>query len=77
MQVYPYTIIGSHTYGTSHKTPYTHNTHVPLIWYQQGTIQKKQIHKKVLTVQIAPTLAHILGIPQPSAATSDILPGIL
>ncbi|HEV2916501.1 MAG TPA: alkaline phosphatase family protein [Candidatus Babeliales bacterium] len=77
MQVYPYTIITSHPYGTSHKTPYTYNTHVPLIVYQKGTIQKKQIHTKVLTLQLAPTLAQLLHIPQPSCAMEEVLPGIL
>jgi arylsulfatase A-like enzyme len=76
MQVYPYTIIGSHTYGTSHKTPYTHNTNVPLIMYQKNKIEKKQINTKVLTLQLVPTLAHLLQVTQPSAAMTDVLPGI-
>lgn len=77
VQVYPYTIITSHPYGTSHKTPHTYNTHVPLILYQKGIIEKKQVHDKVFTLQLAPTLAEILQIPQPSAAYQEILPGIL
>jgi predicted AlkP superfamily pyrophosphatase or phosphodiesterase len=77
MQVYPYTIISAHTYGTSHKTPYTHNTHVPLVLYQKNKIQNKKVNTKVLTLQLAPTLAQILGTSQPSAAMSDVLPQVL
>jgi predicted AlkP superfamily pyrophosphatase or phosphodiesterase len=77
MQVYPYTIISAHKYGTSHKTPYTHNTNVPLILYQKNSIQKMKTATKVTTLQLAPTLAQILHTSQPSAAMSDVLPGII
>lgn len=78
MQTFPFTIITNHKQGTSHKTPYNHNTHVPLILYQKGSIMNdKPITKRVSTLQLANTLAYLLGVPQPSASKQKILPTIV
>jgi len=47
--------------GTSHGTPYTYDTHVPLIFY--GNKKKPRINNNAVnTVDIAPTILYILGI---------------
>jgi predicted AlkP superfamily pyrophosphatase or phosphodiesterase len=77
LQPLPYSIFDDNLKGTNHATPYEPNTHVPLIIYQKGSFEHKSIHTKVWSAQIANTLAHILGVPKPSASTFDILPGII
>ena len=60
------------TAGTSHGTPYTYDTHVPLAFYglpfQAGTY-----HTHAEPVDLAVTLASLLGINAPSAAIGRVL----
>ena len=76
IQPFPYVYISTKTIGTNHQTPYNPDTHIPLILYQSGNHQRKIIDDRVYNTQLAPTLAHILGTPRPSACTADILPGV-
>lgn len=73
----PYCLLTNYPKGTSHSSPYEYDTHVPLIIYQAGSIQKKVIADKVWIPQLPVTIAHILGIGKPSAATYPTLPGIV
>jgi predicted AlkP superfamily pyrophosphatase or phosphodiesterase len=73
----PYCLLTNYPQGTSHSSPYSYDTHVPLILYQAGRIQKKIIHEKVWVPQLPVTIARILGINRPSAATYAALPGIV
>ena len=75
--VQPYTLVTDTPTGTDHQTPYEYDTHVPLIIYKKGSLEKKTITQPVYIQQLAGTLAHILHINRPAAATFDILPGIL
>ncbi len=76
VQVYPYVIVTRYNYGDSHKTPYECDTHVPLIIYYPGHFERKLITQRVLTLQLANTLAHILRIPHPQGSTFEVLPGL-
>jgi predicted AlkP superfamily pyrophosphatase or phosphodiesterase len=76
-QTHPYVLITCHKYGTSHASPYEYDTHVPLMLYQKGRYEHKQVNEKVWMQQVAGSLAHILNIPRPSASCSfTLLPGI-
>lgn len=75
-QTYPYTIFTTYPNGTHHTTPYTYDTHVPLVIYQKGRFGGKTISTKVWTTQLANTLAQILHVPQPSASEFPLLPGL-
>ena len=48
-------------YGVNHGTPYDYDSHVPIIFYGSG-IKTGKNNKRISTVDIAPTLAEILGI---------------
>ncbi len=72
----PYCVLTNYKTGTSHRTPYEYDTHVPLILYQQGEIENKIIPEKVYIYQLASTLAHILNISRPSASNYVLLPGV-
>src|SRR6266851_1187212 len=62
--------------GTDHATPYTYDTHVPLAFYglpfQPGTYRS---HAE--PVDLAPTLASLLGINAPSHSIGRVLTEIL
>ena len=62
--------------GTDHATPYTYDTHVPLAFYglpfQPGTYRT---HAE--PVDLAPTLASLLGINAPSHSVGRVLTEIL
>jgi len=51
--------------GTSHGTPYYYDRHVPIVFYGAG-IRPGVSAQRARTVDIAPTLAHLAGIPWPS-----------
>ncbi len=72
----PYSILTKHEAGTSHRSPYDYDTHVPLIIYQDKVLEPKKISCPVWIPQVPVTLAKILGVPRPSASTFDLLPGI-
>lgn len=74
--VNPYTLIDTHPGGTSHITEYAYDTQVPLIFYQKGRFAHKRITKNVYIPQICVTLATLLDVPRPSAATAQVLPGL-
>ncbi|HXW86315.1 MAG TPA: alkaline phosphatase family protein [Candidatus Bathyarchaeia archaeon] len=76
VQVYPYVIVTRYKVGDSHKTPYECDTHVPLIVYYPGHFERKLITQRVITLQLANTLAHILRIPHPQGSTCEVLPGL-
>ena len=50
--------------GTTHGTPYEYDSHVPMVVMFPG-ISPKVVSERVNTVDFAPTLASLLGIPTP------------
>jgi predicted AlkP superfamily pyrophosphatase or phosphodiesterase len=59
--------------GTSHGTPFSYDTHVPLIFFGPG-IRPGRHDENVRTADIAPTLAALLGVNTPSGSVGRILP---
>lgn len=62
--------------GTTHGSPYTYDTHVPLIFYGWKITPGKSYNKKAIT-QIAPTLALKLKITLPNGTEAEVLEEIL
>ncbi len=69
----PYCEIIKHQKGTTHRSPYDYDTHVPLIFYQEGVTTGKKIREKVYMTQVASTLAKVLKVSSPSAASNEVL----
>ena len=65
-----------HGTGTSHGTPYSYDTHVPLIFYGWH-IPKGETHDRKVITQIAPTLAQKIKIPFPNGTESEVLLEVL
>jgi len=58
--------------GTTHGTPWTYDTRVPLIFFGAG-IRPGKTAETVSVVDIAPTCSILLGIPFPNAAVGKAL----
>lgn len=58
--------------GTTHFSPYSYDTRVPLLWYGSG-IEKGSSARKVGIEDIAPTLGVLLGTTFPNGTTGEPL----
>jgi predicted AlkP superfamily pyrophosphatase or phosphodiesterase len=59
-----------------HGSPWRYDTHVPLIFAGPG-IPARRVHRHVSTVDVAPTLAALLGMSPPSSAAGATLVEVL
>jgi predicted AlkP superfamily pyrophosphatase or phosphodiesterase len=58
--------------GTTHGTGYAYDTHIPLLWYGWG-IPKGSSPRYMSITDIAPTLAALLGIQEPSGSSGKVI----
>jgi predicted AlkP superfamily pyrophosphatase or phosphodiesterase len=66
LRLVEYTLIDDDQYGTTHGSPYDYDTHVPLVFAGLGVAHGIAITTPVRSVDIAPTLAALLGITPPN-----------
>ncbi len=67
VQLEPYFILNfraNGTAGTDHGTPYSYDSHVPLLWYGKG-VPIGRFSRPASVVDIAPTLCAMLGVTPP------------
>lgn len=64
---------GTYDTGTTHFTPYTYDTHVPVIFHAPGLIKGGTRYNKIFVNDVAPTLAALLGIEAPSGSSGRVL----
>jgi predicted AlkP superfamily pyrophosphatase or phosphodiesterase len=76
IQTFPHVVITKYPNGSSHKTPYEYDTHVPLMLYQKDQLEEQKIQEKVFYLQLANTLAEILDVQKVPASGLNALPGI-
>ena len=70
-----YTMMPNWTYyrkGSTHGRRFNHDTHVPLILYGNG-IKKGSTNRETDVIDIAPTVAAVLGINSPNASTGRVI----
>ena len=67
-----YWFIGESSTGTNHGTVFNYDTHVPVVFMGPG-IRAGMYNRKVAVNDIAPTLAAILEIEQPSGSIGTVL----
>jgi len=63
------------TVAGSHGSPWSYDSHVPVIWMGPG-IERGKIVRRVETVDVAPTISAYLGIRLPSGTRGTPLPEI-
>jgi predicted AlkP superfamily pyrophosphatase or phosphodiesterase len=73
----PYWLFGSGTTGTSHGSPYAYDTNVPLLLAGPKWIKPGNYGQYAETVDIAPTLAHLLRVRPPAGAEGRVLTELL
>ncbi len=73
---HPHKMVSSYPTGTSHTTPYRHDTHVPLIIYQRLKFRPQQVFEPTSALNLAATQSFLMGITPPSCAEKDFLPGL-
>jgi hypothetical protein len=61
--------------GTTHGTPFSYDTHVPVIFIGRG-IRAGRYDENIRVADIAPTLAALLGVNTPSGSVGRVLPVI-
>ena len=59
-----------------HGSPWRYDTHVPVVFVGPG-VAARRVHRPVSTVDVAPTLAAILGMSPPSSAEGSPLSEVL
>ncbi len=64
-----------HSKGTTHGSYGTYDTHVPLLWYG-WSVTNGESAERVSITDIAPTLANMLDIMEPSGSIGKIIPVI-
>jgi arylsulfatase A-like enzyme len=69
----PYWYVGSGNSGTTHGSPYTYDTNVPLVIMGKRWIKPGAYGEYAEVVDIAPTLAHLLHVRPPAAAEGRVL----
>jgi predicted AlkP superfamily pyrophosphatase or phosphodiesterase len=72
----PYYVVIVNKTGTSHGTPFSYDTHVPVIFMGAG-IRPGRYQASIAVNDIAPTLAAILEIETPSGSVGRVLSEIL
>jgi predicted AlkP superfamily pyrophosphatase or phosphodiesterase len=70
-QTKPYYFSGRRA-GSNHGSPYSYDTHVPLLWYGVG-VKPGTYVERVGVDNLAPTLSRILGVPSPATSQAEIL----
>ena len=73
--VKPYCFIWSQKTGTTHGSPHSYDTHVPLIVYGPGIIAGRR-GDAVTPQMLAKTFARALGIPAPAQAEAPVPEGV-
>ncbi len=70
----PWWMFGSGSSGSTHGSPHAPDTQVPILLYGPRWIRPGRIDTPVGVVDIAPTLARLLGINAPAASEGKLLP---
>jgi predicted AlkP superfamily pyrophosphatase or phosphodiesterase len=67
-------MFSSYATGTTHGSPHDYDTHVPILFYGPKWVKPGRVDARVEVVDIAPTLARMLGIAAPSSSEGRPLP---
>jgi arylsulfatase A-like enzyme len=67
-------MLSSYPTGTTHGSPHPYDTHVPIAFYGPRWVKPGRRDGRAEVVDIAPTLARILGIAAPSSSEGRPLP---
>jgi predicted AlkP superfamily pyrophosphatase or phosphodiesterase len=72
----PYIVPGQESTGTTHGSPWSYDTRVPLLWLG-ASVKPGAQRGPVSMIDVAPTLSFLLGIDRPSGARGRVLKEML
>jgi predicted AlkP superfamily pyrophosphatase or phosphodiesterase len=72
VQIAPTCLISFYDVGTSHGTPYDYDRRIPLVFWGTG-LEPRRVTGPAASVDIAPTLAHRLGVAAPADLDGKVL----
>lgn len=64
-------LLGSET-GTTHGSPYTYDTHIPLVWYGWH-VKPGKTNREIHMTDIAPTISAMLRIQMPNGSIGEVI----
>ena len=70
----PYWMMTSSSSMTTHGSPHSYDTNVPILFYGPRWVKRGMVNERVEVSGIAPTLAQMLRVPPPSASEGQVLP---
>jgi len=70
----PNWMFASSTSITTHGSPHPYDTQVPILFYGPAWMRAGRVEQRVEVVDIAPTLAGLLGVPAPATSEGKALP---
>ena len=70
----PYVMLTNFNLGSCHRTPYNYDTQIPLMVLCPGKLSKNTVRNKVLTTQVAPTIAAIWSLTPHTGMKGKPLP---
>lgn len=70
----PHWMFGMWAAGAVHGSPYDYDNHVPILFYGPPWLGKGRVDSRVEVVDIAPTLAVLLGVAAPVTVQGQVLP---
>jgi len=70
----PNWMVSSRSGGTTHGSPYDYDTHVPILVYGPHWVGHGKVDTRVEVIDIAPTLAGLLGVRVPAQSEGKPLP---
>lgn len=62
--------------GLTHGSPWRYDTYVPVV-FAGGNLNGRRVYREILTVDVAPTLAAVIGVKPPSGARGAPLTEVL
>lgn len=72
VQLEPFWLVSDGRLATTHGQPYRYDTHVPLVLFGPG-VRAGRFDRPVAVVDLAPTLARLLGIAPPARDEGEVL----
>jgi hypothetical protein len=72
----PYVVPGDDSTGTTHGSPWSYDTRVPVLWLG-AAVRRGTYGGPVSIADIAPTMSSILGIDRPSGSRGRVLQEML
>jgi predicted AlkP superfamily pyrophosphatase or phosphodiesterase len=70
-----FSLLTSRNAGSTHGSCYAYDSHVPLVFWRSG-LKPSRVNEEARVIDLAPTIAKLLGIPTPKTVDGRVLPDV-